>query len=81
MSNEVFGRLARIVADTFGIDSGTVTPEMTAEDVPNWDSLNHLRLISAVEAHFGIRFTMAEVMGFQNVGDLLAVVERKSEAA
>lgn len=81
MSSEVFARLARIVADTFSLDTGVVTPELTAEDVAGWDSLNHLRLISAVETHFGIRFTMAEVMAFENVGDLLAVVKRKSEAA
>ena len=53
-----------------------VTEESTAEDVEGWDSLSHLTLISEMEAAFGITFTLEEVTGSRNLGDLVSAVER-----
>jgi acyl carrier protein len=51
--------------------------EMQAKDVEGWDSLNHVTLIMAIEDEFNIKFTTREVMGFQNVGEMLACLRRK----
>jgi len=51
--------------------------DMTAADVKNWDSLNHIDLIVAVEREFKIRFTTAEVTTLKNVGALAALVDKK----
>jgi acyl carrier protein len=53
---------------------------MTAEDVEDWDSLSHVRLIVAIELAFGIKFAVWEVVGLKNVGDLVAVIERRVAA-
>lgn len=74
--DETFSRLTRIIADTFGIDPASVTPETTADDVDSWDSLNHLRLITAVEQQFSVRLSMSEIMSLENVGDLASVLQR-----
>jgi acyl carrier protein len=50
---------------------------MTAADVKNWDSLNHIDLIVAVEREFKIRFTTAEVTTLKNVGELISLVDKK----
>ena len=74
MMDELFDELASVIAGTLGIDRARVRPELSAEAVDEWDSLNHLRLITAVEKHFAIRMTMEEVMSLANVGDLATIV-------
>lgn len=54
-----------------------VSAETTADDVDGWDSLSHITLISAVEAHFQIEFSRREVARLKNVGDLLNAIENK----
>jgi acyl carrier protein len=45
--------------------------------VPGWDSLSHIRVLTAIEDAFGIRFKSNEVMRLKNVGELDALVQRK----
>ena len=55
--------------------------EMTADDVPDWDSLQHINLIIAVEKEFGISFATSEIGGLkgadQNVGKFILLIETK----
>ena len=67
--NEVFRRV-------FDNTSLTVTSTTTSEDVAGWDSLSHVNLIVAVEQTFGVKITRKELLSLQNVGDLVACVER-----
>jgi len=53
---------------------------MTAADVENWDSLNHIDLIVAVEKKFKIKFTTREVTGLKIVGDLAELTAKKVTA-
>ena len=59
-------------------DEGIVlTDETTASDVAGWDSLKNVKLMVRVEKAFGVRFGTGEVVGLKNVGELLALIERK----
>ena len=55
----------------------TLTPETTAEDVENWDSLNHVFIVVEAEQRFGIKFQAAEMEELKNVGELADLVERR----
>ncbi|HXC58365.1 MAG TPA: acyl carrier protein [Steroidobacteraceae bacterium] len=55
-----------------------VDASTTAEQVEGWDSVAHVGLIVAVEKAFGVRFTTKEVKSLDTVGDLLALLERRS---
>ncbi len=46
---EVFDRLNRVFRDVFDDETIRVTPNTTADDIDDWDSLEHITLISAVE--------------------------------
>jgi acyl carrier protein len=50
---------------------------MQAKDVQGWDSLTHITLIMAIEESFNVKFSTREVMGFQNVGEMLSCLRRK----
>jgi acyl carrier protein len=71
----------QVFRDVFGDDAIVLTDEMTAADVPGWDSLGHLNLIIALEKRFGIRFATAEISRLkedgQNAGTLLALIAHK----
>jgi acyl carrier protein len=76
----VFPVLTSLVSETLGIDEERVVPELSAETVDEWDSLNHLRLITAVEKRFDIRLSMEEVMSLASIGDLAQAVANHQSA-
>ena len=53
-----------------------ITPELSAKDIPEWDSLTHVRLIVTIEKEFKIRFAAAEVGALKTTGDLMDLIER-----
>jgi len=61
------------------LDNGSImlNDETTAADVPEWDSLNHIQLVVAVEKKFGIRFTSREIQSWKNVGEMVDSISAK----
>lgn len=74
----VVQQLNGVFQDVFDDPALTITYDMTAADVEDWDSLSHINLIVGVEKAFRIRLTTAEVRGLNNVGDFIALVARKA---
>lgn len=72
---EIYSRLNEVFRDVFDDDSIEVNAETTADDIEDWDSLNHITLIDAVESEFGVRFTMGEVSGMKNVGEMAEIIK------
>jgi acyl carrier protein len=68
-------KLAEIAAEIFFLDEDEVRPELTPDDVALWDSLNHLRLITAVETEFGIKFSMNDIQSIDSISKLNELVE------
>ena len=68
--DQVLTELNDIFRDVLDNDSIRLTYETSAPDVPDWDSLNHIELVIAVEKHFKIKFNFAELQKFQNVGQM-----------
>ncbi|CAB3802512.1 hypothetical protein LMG28614_05627 [Paraburkholderia ultramafica] len=57
-----------------------VTSSLTSHDVAEWDSLNNLRIIAAVEKRLAVQFTGPEVEKLTCVGDLAALIASKLQA-
>ncbi len=72
--SEIFEKLNEIFRDVFDDDSITVTDSTSAADIEDWDSLTHITLISEVEEEFGIKFAMKDVIGMQNVGEMVDII-------
>lgn len=75
---EVFERLNGVFQDVFDDESITVSDITTANDIEDWDSLEHINLIVAVENEFGMKFNMGEVNGMKNVGEMVDIIMSKS---
>ena len=78
MSRDILAEVKTIMCDVFDVDDLDISKDTTARDIEEWDSLSHIRLIVAIEQHFGIKFTSLEVEGFKSVGDLVAAVAKKT---
>lgn len=66
-----------IMRDVFDLPELQVTPALTAQDVEEWDSISHISLVVALEKEFSIRFALGELQSLQNVGEMLALIEKK----
>ena len=71
MNNNIINRLTEVFRDVFDDDSITISPATTSADIEDWDSIEHINLIGAVEDEFGLRFKMKEVSGMKNVGEMI----------
>lgn len=74
----IFEGLNEVFQDVFDDDTITVTEDTTAEDIEEWDSLEHINLILAVEQHFGMKFSMGEVTGMKNVGAMADLIAERT---
>lgn len=79
-SQEIYAQLTPIFHDLFDDENLVLTPTLTAGDVPEWDSFNHINLIVAVESIFKIKFQTAELESLQTVGHLVDLVSKKLAA-
>ncbi len=71
------GRLINTLLRELALEKFPLTESTMASEVPGWDSLNHVRILVAVEKEFGIRFRSLEVIRLRNLGELQALVDRK----
>jgi len=74
---EVFERLNKVFRDVFDDDDIIVTETTTSADIDDWDSLEHINLVAAVEQEFGIKFTMGQVVTMKNVGEMVDIILQK----
>ena len=69
-------KLKRVILDELGLDDWKIDEHTTAAMVPGWDSLNHAKIVGAVEDAFGIRFRMGDIVRLADVGQLQALVDK-----
>jgi acyl carrier protein len=66
-----------IFRQVFDDNSLSVTREITANDIEEWDSLTHINLVIAIEMHFGIKFGLGEMKSLRNVGEMVDLITKK----
>lgn len=75
---EIFEGLNDVFQDVFDDEEIVVDENTTADDIDEWDSLEHINLIVATEKKFGIKFSMNEVTGMKNVGEMADIIAERS---
>jgi acyl carrier protein len=76
MVSEILSVFTRILRDLLLDDSIVLTMETRREDIRNWDSFNYINFIVAVEIEFGVKFKIADVESFPNVGAIVTELTR-----
>ena len=72
----ILDAFTRILRDVLGDESIVLTLETKRDDVANWDSFGYVNFIVAVEIEFHVKFGVAEIESFENVG---AIVQQTKE--
>jgi acyl carrier protein len=73
----VLARLQPIFRDILDPDL-EVTEDLDASKVPQWDSLNHISLVVAIESEFGVELSAEELAKLRTVGDMVKLLEAKT---
>ncbi len=71
---EVMERLNEVFVDLFDDENIKINDNTTANDIDDWDSLEHINLIVAIEQEFNIKFNMNEVTSMKNVGEMVDII-------
>jgi acyl carrier protein len=77
---DTFEQLNAVFCKVFDDKDIKITPEMTADNIDEWDSLSHVNLVVAIEKHFGVKFKSSEIIRWKNVGQMLASINEKLAA-
>ena len=70
----IYARLTEIFRDVFDDEEIVLRPDTTAKDIPEWDSLSHVRLVLTVQQKFGIKFSAAQTSNLKNVGEFVSLI-------
>jgi acyl carrier protein len=76
----VKGELVEIFENVMDVDAAGLDETTTAHDIEEWDSLSHVRLIVAIERHYGVKFSNAEIESLKQFGDIVRLIQHKKAA-
>ena len=68
-------KVIEIISTVLDIPESDINVEMFFSDIPEWDSLNHVHIISAIEEEFGFRFSLDMMMDIETIKDAVKIVE------
>jgi acyl carrier protein len=68
--NSMQQRIRQVFREVFDDDEMDIWDEMAAKDVPDWDSLAHVKLIIGLEEEFGIKFATSDIVQMSCINDL-----------
>ncbi len=69
-----------IFRDVFGDDGLIISESTEPDDIEGWDSLMQITLLEAVQAEFGLNFSLDEIIEMKNVKKIVdGVIGGKNE--
>jgi len=81
LTANIFEQVRSVASDIFGIPADKITAESSPETIENWDSMQHLNLVLAIEEKFGVQFEPEDIEQMRNLGAVAALVEKLQSAA
>ena len=76
---EILNAVQDIFRDNFDDDTLEITRSTCADDIEDWDSLEHITLISAVEREFRMKLKMGEISSMKNVGEMASIIQQRAK--
>ena len=73
---EILAKFTRILRDLLLDDSIVLTMDTRRDDIPSWDSFNYINFIVAVEIELGVKFKIADIESFGNVGAIVTATTK-----
>jgi acyl carrier protein len=80
LTPSTFEQVREIASDIFGIKAEKITAQSSPQTIENWDSMQHLNLILAIEERFAVHFEPEDIEEMNNIGAVAALVEKLQSA-
>jgi len=80
LTASTFEQVRNVASDIFGIPADKITAESSPETIENWDSMQHLNLVLAIEEKFGVQFEPEDIEQMNNIGAVVTLVEKRRSA-
>lgn len=74
---ELMEKINGIFQDIFDDDTLVITDASTAADIEDWDSLEQINILVAMEKEFNVKFSVGEVEGLRDVGEMADLIQSK----
>ena len=68
-------KLFEIISKIFMINKEKIDDNLSKDSVENWDSMNHLMVISELESNFNISIDDKEVVNIRNIKDIKNILK------
>ncbi len=81
MTASTFEQVRSIASDIFDVPADKITANSSPETIENWDSMQHLNLVLAIEERFGVQLAPEDIEQMKNLGAVAALVEKLQSAA
>ena len=69
--------IQQIFRDIFDDEQLNISDETNAGDIEDWDSLEQINILVAIQREFTIKFSIDDVEKLENVGQTIDLVESK----
>lgn len=79
MNNDIEHQVRQIAADVLNLPLARVTRETSPDTVQNWDSVQHLNFVLALEAAMGIQLEPQDIERIRTVGAAIDVMDEKKK--
>ena len=73
---EILEIVSEVFKDVLELDHLLLTPNTTAAMVDGWDSLSNVRAVIAIEQKFNVKFTISEITGLKDIGELMFLIRK-----
>jgi len=80
LTASTFEQVRNVASDIFGIPADRIAAESSPETIENWDSMQHLNLVLAIEEKFGVQLDPENIEQMKNIGAVAALVEKLQSA-
>ena len=73
----IYDKITTVLQEVLENEAIVAAPGLTAKDVDDWDSFSHIRIVLGIEQVFGVKFATPEIAQFENLGQLVDLIDEK----
>lgn len=74
--NDIKQQVIDTIANALGVDRGVLTDDLSIGDIPEWDSVGNMTIISAIEEKMGVEFPIDDLFDLSSIAALVEKVEK-----
>jgi acyl carrier protein len=76
LTASTFEQVRGVASDIFGVPQDKISADSSPETIENWDSIQHLNLVLAIEEKFGVQLEPEDIEKMKTIGAVAALVDK-----